>query len=209
MGKIIRILKNNWKTILVAVLLVGIFLFVYSKVTSKLNQEIEDLKGNYEAYVNLYNGELAANNLLKLSEHELKNAKDSLLRELGYFIEENRRLKKLKTPIIVGGVTQTIVDSIIIEVPAELPPFDVTKTLNPETIIRVQGEDSILNIIPNISNTLMIEIGVNRVYKNSYPTKWSRFWNFDWKKVNSYEYQLEQSNDLVKLNDVKIINIKD
>jgi hypothetical protein len=129
--------------------------------------------------------------------------------ELGLYIEENRKLKKIKTPESVTGIIQTIHDTIPVPVPVELPKFDVTKKFNEETVIRVQGFDSLLNIIPDISNTIKLEIGVNRVYKNSYKNGWVRFWHFDWEKVNSYEYRLDQSNELIKLKDVKIISIKE
>jgi len=207
--QILKFLKNNWITILAILITLGICWYLADSRIKKLNSEIEVLNGNYKSYVNLYNGELAANNILRLSESELKQSKDSLLSELGKYVEENRKLKKLKTPQTVGGIVQTVHDTIEIEVPVNLPPFDVTKILNKETEIRVQGCDTILNVIPNISNTIKLEIGVNRVYKNTYPNGWVRFWHFDWKKVNSYEYQLDQSNELIKLKDVKIVNIED
>lgn len=208
MIQILKFLKSNWISILLSLLLLGVSYYIGSSKISRLNSQIEELQGNYNAYVNLYNGELSANNLLRASEHELKISKDSLISELGKYIEENRKLKKLKTPQIVQGITQEIHDTVIIEVPVSLPEFDVTKKLNEETIIRVQGKDTLLSVIPDISNTIKVEIGVNRVYKNTYKNGWVRFWHFDWKKIDSYEYTLDQSNDLIVLTDVKIVKIE-
>lgn len=209
MTQILKFLKSNWIPILLSLLILGVGYYIGSSKISKLNSQIEELQDNYNAYVNLYNGELSANNLLRISEYELKISKDSLISELGRYIEENRKLKKLKTPQIVQGIAQGIHDTVIIEVPVSLPEFDVTKKLNEETIIRVQGRDTLLSVIPDISNTIKVEIGVNRVYKNTYKNGWVRFWHFDWKKIDSYEYTLDQSNDLIVLTDVKIVKIEE
>lgn len=211
-SKLLGFLKSPVTKVVLIVL--GIFAFLsyilyQNKLIDKLNSELEITSGNYNAYVNLYNGEVSANNLLRLNESELKRSKDSLLTELGYYIEENRKLKKIKEPEIVSGVVQYIYDSIYIEVPVVLPEFHVIKELNEETIIEVHGVDTLLTVIPEISNTIKLEIGVNRVYKNSYKNGWVRFWHFDWKKVDSYEYSVDQSNDLINLKDVKIIKIED
>ena len=205
--KILKLAMNNWKTILAVVIVILLMLTFGGRKIKELNSQIEKLNGNYQAYVNLYNGEVAANNVLKLTEYELKQSKDSLLSELGKYIEENRKLKKIKEPKIVEGITQVITDTIMIGIPVNVAQFDVTKEINSQTKIRVQGIDTILNIIPEISNTLKLEIGVNKVYLNSYPSKWSRFWHFDWKKTETLEYNLDQSNDLIKLDDVKIVKL--
>ena len=204
---ILKFLKSNWKSVIIFAAIVVLFYSLYSKTVARLNSEIERLENNYTAYVNLYDGQLAANNVLKLTEYELKQSKDSLLSELGKYIEENRKLKKIKEPKVVEGITQMITDTIMIEIPVNVAQFDVTKEINSQTKIRVQGIDTILNIIPEISNTLMLEIGINKVYLNSYPSKWSRFWHFDWKKTETLEYNLDQSNDLIKLDDVKIVKL--
>lgn len=199
------------KWIVISIIFLGLLgdLYIQNKEVDRLNIELEDSQSNYNAYVNLYDGELSANSILKLSEYELKSAKDSLLRELGRYVDENRKLKNIKKPEIVAGVTQVIRDTIFIEVPVKLPQFNVIKELNPETIIEVNGMDSTLTLIPNISNTIKLELGTNRIYKNPYKSGWHRFWHFDWKKVNSYEYRIEQSNYLIKLKDVKLIKISE
>jgi len=205
---ILKFLKKAWPILVTIILTLALAWWIAGTKIAKLNQEYEDISNNYHAYQNLYEGQLKENNLLKMTEHELKNSHDSLLRELGRFAEENRKLKKMKDPQIMQGISQTIHDTITIEVPVELPEFEVCKQLNEETEICVNGHDTVLDILPDISNTIKIEIGVNRVYKNTYKNGWCRFWHFDYKKINSYEYQLDQSNDLIQLTDIKIVEIK-
>jgi hypothetical protein len=190
--------------ILISLVIAFIGLFNRNKA---LNEKIQQLNSNALAYENLYYQELSANNLLQLSEFQLKKSRDSLLSELGYYIEENRKLKKIKNPEIVQGIVEYIHDTVTILIPSELPEFDITECLNDETCITVKGCDSTLLVIPDISNTIKVEIGVNRVYLNSYKNGWVRFWHFDWKKVDSYEYQIDNSNDIIQLKDVKIIKI--
>jgi len=205
---ILKFLKKAWPILVAIIITLIVVGGIATHKIAKLNKENEEIQNNYKAYQGLYEGKLKENNLLKLTEYEMKKSNDSLLIKLGYYIEENRKLKKIKDPEIAQGISQVIQDTFIVEVPVELPSFEVCQTFNPETEICVEGHDSVLNIYPEISNTIKIEIGVNRVYKNTYKNGWCRFWHFDYKKINSYEYQLDQSNDLIQLTDVKIVDVK-
>lgn len=206
---LLKILKSKWTWIILAIIIVGGYIFTLNKKISNLSNSLDQARHNWEAYENLYNGELSANSALKLSEYELKQSNDSLLRELGYYIEENRRLKEIKEPDIVTGVTEVIHDTLLVEVPTIMPEFKITRVFNPETKITVESKAKELKIIPDISNTIKLEVGIKRVYLNQYKNCWVRFWHFDWRKTDQVRYKFENSNPLIKVTDVKVVVVRD
>lgn len=196
-----QFIKSNWKSLLL-ISIVAVFLTSYYRgKLNKLNSELSRTRDNYEAYKGLSEGKLSANKVIYLNKSEIKLSKDTLVRVINNFVAENKGVK----PDVSSGITQVIRDTVLVPINKQLPEFNVTKELNEETKITVIGKDSNLTLIPDISNTLLLEVGVKREYKNQYKSGWSRFWHFDWKKVNSLEYRVDNTNKLIKLNNVRVI----
>lgn len=197
----LQFIKNNWKALLMISIVTIFFTTYYGNKLDKLNSELSETRDNYEAYKGLSEGKLSANKVIHLNKREMKLTKDTLIRVINNFVTENKEVN----PDVSSGITQVIRDTILVPINKKLPEFDVTKELNEETKITVIGRDSNLTLIPDISNTLLLEVGVKREYKNQYKSGWSRFWHFDWKKVNSLEYRVDNTNKLIKLNNVRVI----
>jgi len=68
------------------------------------------------------------------------------------------------------------------------------------------GKDTV-NINLDIRNTEYLYIYTNREYRNK-KSFIKRLFTFDFKKVNKYKYEIVNTNDLVKLEDVKIVEVK-
>lgn len=208
-------IKNwPWIKILVGVILLTLFsLFITISVLKSRNatliESAETYKNNLESYKGLYNQELSNNNILKMSEIDLKKSRDSLLNELGKFIEKNRKEKKITNPTSVGGISQEVKFIVKLDTIYKLDNYLDTVCANSETCITVEIKDSVPIVTPKITNSIRFEFGYNKVYLNEYKNGWKRFWHFDWKKVKSYEYVIENSNELIENKDVKIINLND
>lgn len=198
---ILQFVKSNWKSILLISMVTIFFTTYYGNKLDRLNIELNETKDNYEAYKGILEGKVSDNKVIHLNKGELNHTKDTLVEAVNNFVTKNKEIK----PDISSGVTQIIRDTILIPINKSIPEFDVTKELNEETKITVIGRDSNLTLIPDISNTVLLEVGVKREYKNHYKSGWSRFWHFDWKKVNSLEYRLDNTNKLIKLNNVRVI----
>lgn len=197
----LQFIKSNWKSLLIISIVAIFFTAHYEGKLNKLNSELSKTRDNYEAYKGLSEGKLSANKVIHLSKSDIKFSTDTLVRVINNFVTENKGVK----PDISSGITQVIQDTVLVPIYKQLPEFNVTKELNEETKITVIGRDSNLTLIPDISNTLLLEVGVKREYKNQYKSGWSRFWHFDWKKVNSLEYRVNNTNKLIKLNNVRVI----
>lgn len=197
----LQFIKNNWKSLLMISIVTIFFTTYYGDKLDKLNSELSRTRDNYEAYKGISEGKVSANKVIHLNKSEIKLTKDTLVKIVNNFVTENKDIK----PDMSSGITQVIRDTILVPINKQLPEFDVTKELNEETKITVIGRDSNLTLIPDISNTLLLEVGVKREYKNQYKSGWSRFWHFDWKKVNSLEYRVDNTNKLIKLNNVRVI----
>lgn len=204
--------RNLIRIIIPIILLILVLLTIWRLFSSnaELKKSAETFKNNARAYEGLYNRELSNNNILQLSELELKMSNDSLTREIGKFIAKNKKDKKLEVPTTSGGVSQEINIPInIVDTLFKFPEYNKVECLNKETCLTINLKDSTLSIDAKITNSMLFEFGYNRVYLNDYKNGWVRFWNFDWKKVNSYEYVLSNSNELIENKDVKIININE
>ena len=79
--------------------------------------------------------------------------------------------------------------------------------LNDLTTIIVSRKDSILTAKIDIKNQQIIFVEDKKEYKNRYKNGWVRFWHFDWKKIHVKNYQIVNSNPLIKVTDTRIIEL--
>ena len=205
--KIITNYKTVAKAVLVAcaslLLIYGISLY---KDNKKLTTSLEQAQNNIEAYQGLVSSSQQANGVLRLDISQLKESKDSLLRELDSVREKN----KIKAKEITTAATQTQVLNVNkskgvrgIILPKDTIYKDSIQYNNLTTVYYTIHKDSI-NIGINLKNTQYLYIYTKKEYKNK-KNFFKRLFTLDFKKVIKYKYTIVNTNDLLKQKDVRIV----
>ncbi len=191
---------------------VGILLtwgITLSKQNKKLSESLERAQNNIEAYQGSLQGSQQANNVLRLTVDDLKNYNDSLVQQL----DSVRKELKIKPKYLNTAATQTqlinvtdgtdVKDSAIVV--KDSIYTDKIKFNNLTTVYFTVTNDSV-RIGLDIKNKQYPYIFTDRHYKNK-KSFLKRLFTFDFKKVNTYKYNIINENDLVKTEDVKVIEI--
>ena len=168
-------------------------------------------QNNIEAYQGSLAGSQQANNVLKLTVDELQTQNDKLVRDLDSVMHK----LNIKEKQVSVAATQTHVINVngskgvqgdIITILKDTIYRDSIKCNDLTTIRYTIGKDTI-NIDVDIKNTQYLYLYTNREYKNK-KSFIKRLFTFDFKKVNKYKYAIENTNDLLKLQDVRIVEVK-
>lgn len=175
----------------------------------KLSEGLERAQNNIEAYQGSLQGSQQANNVLRLTVDDLKNYNDSLVHQL----DSVRKELKIKPKYLNTAATQTqlinvtdgtdVKDSAIVV--KDSIYTDKIKFNDLTTVYFTLTNDSV-RIGLDIKNKQYLYIFTDRHYKNK-KSFIKRLFTFDFKKVNTYKYNIINENDLVKTEDVKVIEI--
>lgn len=210
----IAIIKNliaNRKTLFKAIswLSVGLLLLfsiITYKQNKKLTESLEITQNNVEAYQELYNDSQQASNVLKLTVEQLQNSKDSVIQKL----DSVRKELKIKPKQVKTAATQTQVINVIKSkgVKGDILVKDTIYTdsiqYNPLTTVHYTiGKDTV-SIGLNVENTQYLYIYTTKEYKNK-KNFIKRLFTLDFKKVKKYKYKIVNTNDLLKNDDVRIV----
>lgn len=210
----IAIIKNliaNRKTLFKAISLLSVgFLLLFSittyKQNKKLSESLEMSQNNVEAYQELYNDSQQASNVLKLTVEQLQNSKDSVIQKL----DSVRKELKIKPKQVKTAATQTQVINVIKSkgVKGDILVKDTIYTdsiqYNPLTTVHYTiGKDTV-SIGLNVENTQYLYIYTTKEYKNK-KNFIKRLFTLDFKKVKKYKYKIVNTNDLLKNDDVRIV----
>lgn len=180
------------------------------KQNKKLSESLELAQNNIEAYQGIVNESQQANNVLKLSVDELQNSKDKLIHEL----DSVRKELKIKPKEIGAAATQTQIIYVNRDVEVKGDIIEVLKDtiysdsiqFNPQTSVSYSiGKDTI-NIGLDIQNKQYLYIYSKKEYKNK-KSFFKRLFTLDFKKVRKYKYEIVNSNDLIKKDSVRVIEI--
>lgn len=211
---IIAILKKliaNRKTLFKAISLLSVGLLLSFSVNTykqnkKLSESLEQSQNNVEAYQELYNDSQQASSVLKLTIDQLQNSKDSVIQKL----DSVRKELKLKPKQIKTAATQTQVINVIKSkgVKGDILVKDTIYTdsiqYNPLTTVHYTiGKDTV-SIGLNVENTQYLYIYTTKEYKNK-KNFIKRLFTLDFKKVKKYKYKIVNTNDLLKNDDVRIV----
>ena len=211
---IIAILKKliaNRKTLFKAISLLSVGLLLSFSVNTykqnkKLSESLELSQNNVEAYQELYNDSQQASSVLKLTIDQLQNSKDSVIQKL----DSVRKELKLKPKQIKTAATQTQVINVIKSkgVKGDILVKDTIYTdsiqYNPLTTVHYTiGKDTV-SIGLNVENTQYLYIYTTKEYKNK-KNFIKRLFTLDFKKVKKYKYKIVNTNDLLKNDDVRIV----
>ncbi len=210
----IAIIKNliaNRKTLFKAVSWLSVGLLLLFSITTykqnkKLSESLEMSQNNVEAYQELYNDSQQASNVLKLTVEQLQNSKDSVIQKL----DSVRKELKIKPKHIKTAATQTQVINVIKSkgVKGDILVKDTIYTdsiqYNPLTTVHYTiGKDTV-SIGLNVENTQYLYIYTTKEYKNK-KNFIKRLFTLDFKKVKKYKYKIVNTNDLLKNDDVRIV----
>lgn len=178
------------------------------KENKKLSEGLEMAQNNIEAYQGVIYDSQQANNVLKLSVEELSQYNDKLLNDIDSVKDE----LKIKDSQLKAAATQkqTIyvndgkgVKGDLVEILKDTVYTDSIK-YNPLTTIKYTiGRDTV-NIGLDIQNTQYIFFYNTREYKNK-KSFIKRLFTFDFKKVTKTRYRIENTNDLINTDDVRVV----
>lgn len=177
----------------------------------KLSESLELAQNNIEAYQGSLQGSQQANNVLKLTVDELQTYNDKLVHQLDSVREE----LKIKPKQITTAATQTQVidvndgkefESGAITVNKKDSTYSDSIKFNDLTTVYYTITNDSINIGLDIHNTQYQYMYTDRHYKNK-KSFLKRLFTWDFKKVTSYKYEIVNTNDLIKTDDVRIIEI--
>lgn len=165
----------------------------------RLNRENEKLQNNLEYYSALGKENIVLNHTIS----ELKHSKDSIIQ----YADSISKLLKIKPKNIRSVIyTKTVLRDTLRDtalIPTDIN-FKTTVISNSETKIEVIRNNSILTVIPEISTkqTLL----VYSTYRYKYSNFFKRLWKLNFKKIRTDRYEIHNSNDLIKVEDSRVIN---
>lgn len=207
----IPILNNliNWVTKyykLLAVFIISIFaaIFVYTvTLLKKRTAELDRAVNNYEYYEQLATKGIENNRTLQLTIDQFKNTNDSLITKIKDVQKQLKiKDKNIKTVTYVEEVIKH--DTTII---VKDNNFDVVIKPNELTTIEIIKQDSILKHKLDIQNDQALFITSKKVYRKDYKNWFSRLMHFDFKKRLIYEYQIKNTNELINVQNTRIIEL--
>lgn len=192
------------RKIIIAVLLaLGIYSYYTTNKLMKTEKKLDRIENNLAYYQSLTSTSNEENKVLKMTIDELQNTNDSILTKL----EDTRDMlnikdKQLKSEAYVKTVIKDSIQTIVKE-----QDFTSLLVLNGLTNVTVSKKDSVLNIKLDITNEQFLYVKRRRVYKNKYKNGWQRFWHFDWKKIDSTEYEIYNSNPIIKVKETRVVEL--
>lgn len=175
---------------------------LYTKYKNAVN-ESDRLRTNLEYYQSRYSQGDSTNIVLRHTAAELSSSRDSLIRKVDSLRKELKLKPKDVQTIVYSEVflRDTIRDTI-----PTTPNFVTTVEPNNQTSIKVIREDSLLTVIPDIRNEQTVFIYTEERYK--YKCWFSRLIHFNFKKFRTSKYIIENSNDLIKTGESRVVNVE-
>lgn len=164
----------------------------------KLKLENTRLQNNIEYYSALGTENIVLRNTID----ELEQSKDSLVQRI---MEVQKKLalkpKEIKEIVYV----ETVVRDTIVQTIPETYNFSVVIEPNELTSIAIDRQDTTLTVVPDIRNhqTLFIQAEKRWKYKGFF----RRLIHFNWKKITTNKYYIDNSNDLIHIEETRIIDV--
>lgn len=174
----------------------------------KLSESLEMAQNNIEAYQGSLAGSQQANNVLKMDIESLRYQNDKTLQQL----DSVRRELKIKANQVHTAATQTQVlyvsdgkgvEGDLIEILKDTTYTDSIKYNDLTTIYYTIGADTV-SMTLDLQNTQYLYIYDHKEYKNK-KNFIKRLFTWDFKKVHKYKYTIHNTNDLLKSEDVRIV----
>lgn len=203
---IINWCRKNFKVVAVGLIsLLIATIFVQHNQLQKKDTEINRITSNVRTYQDIVSNNQNNNRTLQLTIEELNHSNDSLLLQL----KQTQKELKIKDKNLTNAnvINTEIKDSVKTVIKKEAIDFKEELKLNPLTTIIVERKDSILTAKIDLKNQQTILIYKKKEYKNFYKSSWVRFWHFDWKRIETKEYQIVNTNPLIKVTGTRIVEV--
>lgn len=172
------------------------------KKNKTLSESLERAQNNIEAYQGSLQGSQQANNVLRLTVDELQTYNDKLLHD----IDSVRAKLKIKPKQLHTAATQSQSINVIQSKERNDSIYKDTIRFNDLTSVSYCLSKDSVTIGLDIHNKQYFYIYADRHYKNK-KSFLKRLFTFDFKKVTTYEYKIENTNDLIQTDSVKVIEI--
>lgn len=204
--RIVNWFSRNYKLVAVGfVSLLIATIFVQRHQLNNKSKEIERITNNIRAYEQIAFNKEEQNKVLQLTINELNASKDSLVEQVK---DAQKKLKiKDKNLTKVSVINTVVKDSVKTIIKHKQIDFEEELKINPLTTITVSRKDSILKAIIDIQNQQILFVEEKKEYKNKYRNKLVRFFHFDWKKIYTRQYQIINSNPIIKITDTRVIEV--
>lgn len=191
------------KLYILLIFTLGIYGYIITGKLQDTRDQLNTTENNLAYYESLTSTSNKENRVLQLTINQLQTSNDSLLNKL----DQTRKELKIKDSEIKSGayIKTVIKDSIHTVVKDK--DFKKLLQLNPLTLITVEKTDSLLNVKLDLQNEQYLYVRRKKVYKNIYKNGWQRFWHFDWKKREISEYQIYNTNPLIKVNETRVVEL--
>lgn len=194
--------------------LLSLLFIILIPITTGLRRKVKKqdiaigyLTNNLEQYQSLAGNFQNDNRVLQLTARDFKYSNDSLLKQIDKYKKELKiKDKELKS---VSSVQTVIRDTLTQTVPVEQKNFEVELKPNDLTSVIVSRKDSILTAILDIQNEQIVYISQKKEWRNKYKNFFQRLFHFDFKKDRVSRYKIQNTNDLIRVTNTRIINIKD
>lgn len=173
-----------------------------SHSNKKLSESLERAQNNIEAYQGSLQGSQQANNVLKLTVEELQNQNDRLVNQ----IDSVREKLKIKPKHLHTAATQTQIINVIQSKEKNDSIYKDTIKFNDLTTVTYYIHKDSITVGLNVRNKQYLYIFTDRHYKNK-KSFFKRLLTFDFKKVNTYKYEIINENDLIQTDSVKVVEI--
>lgn len=165
-------------------------------------------QNNIEAYQGLLDSSQQANNVLRLDIKKLETQNDITLHKL----DSIRNKLKLKSKSILTAATQSQVLNVndskgvggdLVTILKDTTYTDSLKYNDLTTVYYTIGRDTV-NIGIDIENEQYLYIHTTKEYKNK-KNFIKRLFTWDWKKVEKHKYVNYNTNELLKSNNIRIV----
>ena len=185
----------------------------------KLSESLELSQNNIEAYQGVVSASQQANNVLKLDVANLRQTNDKLLHRIDSVMEANDiKAKNVNTIATQGqsidvygskGVGGQVIlprDTIITKDTVYVQDRILKDSIlfNDLTKVHYNIDNDSIRIRLDIHNSQYLYIYKKREYKNK-KNFFQRLFTLDWKKVTKYKYKIVNTNELIKEDEVRII----
>lgn len=176
------------------------------KTNKKLSESLKTAQNNMEAYQELFNDSQQASSVLQLTVEQLQNSKDSVIQKL----DSVRKELKIKPKQLHTAATQSQTINVIKSkgVKGDILVKDTiyTDSIDYNDLTKVYytiGKDTV-SIGLDVQNTQYLYVYSTKEYKNK-KNFFKRLFTLDFKKVKKYKYKIVNTNDLLKSDDVRIV----
>lgn len=200
----INLIKTNFQTIAVTIsMILAAFLFIQTNKLEQANKRLDMVQNNYEFYMNKSSNFEEQNKVLQLTINDYKETNDSLINEIKTTQKKlNIKEKELQQTQLQKQEIKH--DTTVI---VKTPNFTLEIKPNSLTSIIINKQDSLLTHKLSIKNVQTLFVTNKRVYRNTYKNWFTRLLHFDFKKKNTFRYQIHNSNDLIEITDSRLIEL--